>query len=86
MEDLYKKLAAKHNMPIYALKVLLEAPFRMMSDEFEKRSLKNFNFPYLGKIALSEGKKQWVRENILKDGVQSNTTDSSGVEEPDVQE
>lgn len=67
MERLYKKLSDKHDIPVYALKILLEAPFRLMSEEMENRTLKSFNLPHLGKVVISPGKKKWVIENILED-------------------
>lgn len=84
MDEIIKKLSQKHDIPMYALKVLIDAPFRMMSDEFEKKSLKNFNFPHLGKIVMSEGKKEWVRNNILNNTNESDTTDNTGMEKPTV--
>ena len=85
MDDILKKLSEKHDIPVYALKVIIESPFRLISDEMENTTLKNFSLPYLGKLVITPGKKNWVQENILNKDEQD-TGDISGLEELNIQE
>lgn len=64
-EEIITKLSEKYNLPEYKIKAIIESPFRLMSDELEKKSLKNFHIKFFGKFAMTRGRQAWVQENVI---------------------
>lgn len=92
MENIIRKLSEKYNIPEYHIRVMIEAPFRLFSEEMEKRSMKGVRLKWLGKFCIHEKKKKWIRENILEKAIQRDNerrelkakTNSSGVQQLDI--
>ena len=70
MENIIRKLSEKYNIPEYHIRVMVEAPFRLFSEEMEKRSMKGLRLKWLGKFCIHEKKKKWIKENILEKALQ----------------
>ena len=64
-EDIIKELSKKYKLPRYAIKQIIDIPFKMMSEVFYKRELKTFIIPRLGKFVISPKKQKFIQENIL---------------------
>ncbi len=62
-EEIIKKLVKKYNLPAYHIEIVIESPFRFMTENLEKRSLGGFRLKHFGKIIIPAAKKQWLIDN-----------------------
>ena len=65
--DIIKFLSDKYHLPRYAIKQIIDIPFKMMSESFYLRKMESFKIPRLGKFVISPKKKKWIEDNIIED-------------------
>lgn len=66
MEEIITKLSLKYNLPKTAMRVILDSPFRVLSEQVKENTLQGVNFNKLGKFAIRADLKKKIQENPEK--------------------
>ena len=77
-DEIIEYLSNKYKLPKYAIKQIIEAPFRYMSASFHKREMKSFILPRLGKFVIHPKKKKWIEDNLLQEILKRDELRSKG--------
>lgn len=78
IQELFKSLAIKHNLPIHVIEEIYISQFRKLREEIRSLDFKTIKLPAWGKYIASQRKvKRMPKYNKIKDDRKTNSTNNN---------